>query len=502
MNLGIVIAVSDYNLLGSDLPGCAVDGKAISTILKTDNKFDEVLVITDNTSSGDVKSKLIEFISRNKKNEIDDVVFYFTGHGDFSGDEFYYLLSDYDNKRKKQTSLENTELDNLLRTLNPSNTVKIVDACHSGTAYIKDPDAFDTYLKSTQGEFKKCYFMFSSQSDQYSYQDSYLSDFTKSIVESIHSHTSNIIRYKDIIDYVSDAFSGNSSQTPFFIVQADFTESFCTVSDTLKKSISDLLEGKDLKDIKLTNTEKTLLELIQADADKYCNEEEAVDQLKLFIDIIKKLPLSKKINDIYQTNYQEESDYNNIPNANAIGKWLDNNDNELFAKVITEKIVITKKVRKKSAWANGSLRYLGGLDDDENNYKTVKVPQLYVAGFNSTIDLPLTMLKIIAEPKFPNIAAAAGYIVPILSKTNLQVFVSFDFFEEQGWEEKKISNSIKWIAHTIELKNKKALETLSEDIVKDFSSFLLIPLLDKFGLNENSEKDEVETVDTAKLKKK
>jgi Caspase domain len=221
-NLAIVIGICDYAAPTGNLPACKPDAQAVAKILQAEPRFGNVLYIDADTRSSIVKQKVIEFISAHKNQEIGDIVFYFSGNGDFSGDEFFYLLSDYDPKRRKQTALENSELDNLVRLLNPKLFVKIVDACHSGVTYIKNTEDFQTYLKTAIPQFKKLYFMFSSQTDQFSYQDTQLSYFTRRVIESLARHDASSIRYKDIIDYVSDAFDGDAAQTPFFVTQAEF----------------------------------------------------------------------------------------------------------------------------------------------------------------------------------------------------------------------------------------------------------------------------------------
>lgn len=495
MNLGIVIAVSDYGSAGNNLPGCYADGLAISKILKTDNKFDDVLYLSENTGSGTVKPELIKFINSHKDNEIEDVIFYFTGHGDFSGDEFYYLLSDYDKKRRKQTSLENTELDNLLKTLNPVNAIKIVDACHSGTPYIKDTDAFDAYLKGTQGEFKKCYFMFSSQADQYSYQDEKLSYFTKSIVESVQQHTSDIVRYKDVIDYVSDSFSETHSQTPFFIVQADFTESFCSVSETLRASLKQVLDANitqpESKDSDGTDNDKSLLDLVREDAERYCTEEEALAYLTKFLNGFKDIPLEAQVRDLYEVNIEEVSEYSEIPSSSAIGKWLDSNEHDFFAQPYTEEVNVRTRVHKdpmKRLLAGASLVRLG-IDDDED-YKYVFKTERRIRGFRSTIDIPVKLLKITSDSKFPNIKSASAFIVPVISKTEMRVFFSYCFYDQKDWSEKKIDGSVKWLTKICDIKNEKIQSDIRKEIMDDFSSFIYTPIAEKFNLIETgSESD-------------
>jgi hypothetical protein len=175
-NLGIAIAVSEYTGELAKLPACTRDGSAIARVLQTESRFDDVLVIDSETISTSVKHSLISFFKKHEQQEIGDIFFYFSGHGEFTGDEIYYLLSDYNSRRRKQTSLENSELDSLARALKPNVFVKMVDACQSGILYIKSPDEFDEYLrKGVHGGFKNIYFMYSSQGDQSSYQDKDLS---------------------------------------------------------------------------------------------------------------------------------------------------------------------------------------------------------------------------------------------------------------------------------------------------------------------------------------
>lgn len=485
MNLGIVIAVSNYGSPSNNLPGCDADGSAIAKILKTDNKFDHVLYLSEKTNSSDVKSDLIRFISQHKENEIEDVVFYFTGHGDFTGDEFYYLLSDYDRKRKKQTCLENTELDNLIKTLNPRNAIKIVDACHSGTPYIKDEDSFDSYLKGTKGEYEKCYFMFSSQTDQYSYQDNRLSFFTKSIIEAVQQHSSEEIRYKDIIDYVADSFIDNQNQTPFFIVQADFTESFCSVSDALRHSLKEILieekGGKELNENESEIEQRSLIDLVKEDADRFCTEEEALSCISDFFYIFKASSLEYDIKDLYEISAEEVFDYSEIPSSSSIGKWLDSNEHDFFAEPYKEMVSVRQRVHKDPIKTVLGLPSLGALGiEDEENYKYVIKQENRIKGFRATVDLPIKLLQLTAEAKFPNIDSASLFIVPVISKTQIRLFFSFNFYEQKGWDEREISGPVKWLTEEVGIKDTESHQKLCSKIIRDFSAFVYAPITEKF----------------------
>jgi len=162
MNVAIIIGVSDYGAADRNLPACTNDISVMSTLLAKTEKYDQTLQIDGDAKSASVKDRISAFVAGLQGETIDEVFFYFSGHGEYFQDHFYYLLSDYDPKRRNQTALDNSELDSWLRSLNAEMTIKAVDACHSGVQYIKEPGAFRKYLQESQNGFKKCYFFFSS----------------------------------------------------------------------------------------------------------------------------------------------------------------------------------------------------------------------------------------------------------------------------------------------------------------------------------------------------
>ena len=113
MNIGIVLGVSEYLDSSNNLPGCLKDAELIKNILDKTNKFEEILYLNEKLTSAHIKERLTSFISKYKENDIEEIVFYYTGHGEFVNDEFYFLLSDYSVQKRKQTSLQNEEIDSL-----------------------------------------------------------------------------------------------------------------------------------------------------------------------------------------------------------------------------------------------------------------------------------------------------------------------------------------------------------------------------------------------------
>lgn len=477
INLGIVIAVSNYSGDAIPLPACERDGQAIATLMRSDARFNEVLLIAGDARSSIVKPRLIEFLGKFKGKEIGDVAFYFSGHGDFSGDDFYYLLEDYEQKRRKQTSLENTELDGLIRAISPVNFVKIVDACHSGVAYIKSSDELDEYLKAATGRFKKLYFMFSSQTEQSSYQDSNLSYFTRRLIEAIIEHQAPTIRYKEIMDFISDAFAQDNAQTPFFVIQADLTETFCEVSDATKIALKEFLP-QTLPAISGRGSGiPSLADLIKADAQHYCTKEEALDAVGLVSDLLNKTPIS---GDLQQLFNQNSSVISNAQPAGAISiaRWFDQSkdDRRYFVDVIKEmKSATSQTPRNPYSSLRNFLNPLGMTD-----YETTTTTRQVVTGFRSTVELPFSFMAIYADPKFPNLNLAACYVVPFVSMTHLRLFWAFVNYEKIAWDDRRIIGDYEWKTEEVPLKASDQIRRLTEMIVSEFSLFIEAPIKAKW----------------------
>jgi hypothetical protein len=78
VNLAIVVAVSDYIGDVGPLPACSADGSVLHDMLVSSGQFSEVLLLSTNTSSIDVKDKLVDFAKGHAGEDIDQIFFYFT----------------------------------------------------------------------------------------------------------------------------------------------------------------------------------------------------------------------------------------------------------------------------------------------------------------------------------------------------------------------------------------------------------------------------------------
>ncbi|MBO2642408.1 caspase family protein [Shewanella algae] len=262
MNLAIIIGVEKYQSSNfDDLLACKNDAKVVSEVLNNVKDIKETLYINDNEAGYEVKRKISDLIEKYKGEVIDELFFYFTGHGDRYEDDFFYLLSDFDLTKRESTGLRNSEVDDWIKTLSPKLCVKVVDACFSGAQYIKSESNTEIELKKSAQKYglNDIYFWFSSRENQASFAGKEFSRFTESILTGITEHSGDV-RYREIMAYVADDFSNKGDSKPIFVTQADNIEKFGHVTKSTHKLIYDAF-GIELPDDEATEktqqTEKT-----------------------------------------------------------------------------------------------------------------------------------------------------------------------------------------------------------------------------------------------------
>lgn len=502
MNLAILIAVSNYLDAKNDLPACVNDFVLIDSILTTSGKYSEVLRLHCDPTSSEIKSKLANFITTHKNSDIEELFFYFTGHGDLYYDDFYFLLSDYDENKRQQTALSNEELDRMLRALSPDMTIKIVDACHSGVSYVKSAGLLKKSLDASKGKYEKCYFMFSSQKEQSSFQDAHYSDFTKSFGKSIQTRTQENIRYKDIADFISDEFENKGHQTPTFVLQADLTDIFCCISTEMRDDLNKLLTpsggtGVSKKD-DLTNTDITsqnlvhphkLRELVIREAEQYCTENEALESINGVKSTLEKHNLVGDLQHLYDLELSIKSDFSGVPNMKSIASWLNENPNEYFVQINyrEEEYEETIQVPKKFRGALGThLRTVATLTGNDYETSVITKKRHIPINITLTVNPPFCAFEICLIPKYQNLPWWKEYVVLVFSKATLRAFYAIVRLKEKNWSERILLDDVKWKTEQVSLKEKQEVCTFAEKIVGDLESSVLKMLHDRYELPVSS----------------
>jgi len=236
MNIAVLIGISQY-FSASDLPGCDFDVDNMKRLLDATRKYEDILVIKKETNANNVKESLRTFFSKyQKQTDIDEAFIYFSGHGTYVNDALL-CCTDFDANRPSSTSISNSELDDLLRSVNPGVAVKVIDACQSGSQYIKDPEAsFEKAFRTSTLKAFIC--MTSSHLDQSSYASSTESFFTTKWIDAALVKPGGTVLYRDIQAEIADAFVSNQDQTPFFVTQGTGLEAFSTITQEMKSLLS------------------------------------------------------------------------------------------------------------------------------------------------------------------------------------------------------------------------------------------------------------------------
>jgi|SRR5690554_1775781 len=469
MRIGILIGISEYKNY-SNLPGCDNDISAISEVLNASKEFDEIKVFSKNVKSNIVKSELSKLFEEWNGQTIEELFFYFSGHGSFVSNEFYYILSDFDENQKRQTSLQNSEIDSMIKSIKPKMVTKVIDACQSGVSYIKgNTNIVEKYYSKTADSFDKCYFLHSSMTSQYSYQNNELSDFTKSFLEALNRSDKPSIRYKDIIDFISDEFEKSTDQTPFFITQADHTERFLGTSAELQKVIAKYITEsvKEEESVKYNS----YIDKIKKEAETYSTQEEVSNLLNQVKELIEESELKTEINELYEYRFSFEHDLRYLPKGILIARWLEDNPNDFFAK---------PDYQQTSYQEEETANPFGSLASMMRGNKIVTKYRSELKGFEQAIDIPYKYVTIDFKPLFPNLKQYALVLTFLISKKDIKFFYAFTGYSETDWSRRVIITNFKWSSSDFLIKQTAQILEFIQNIISETETKLVEIIKEKF----------------------
>lgn len=456
MNVAIIIGVSKY-ATGNDLPACKNDARKVFEVISKSDKYSNILYLNADENSPDTKKALTTFVSNEKGKEVNELLFYYSGHGEFYKDDFFYLLSDFDSKKRNQTALQNSEVDQLFRSLSPALMVKVIDACQSGTSYIKENEVLQTYLQKTaQQSFKSCYFIYSSLNSQSSYAGVDISHFTASFLNAIRKEKGAAIRYKDVIDVILDDFEGDSQQTPFFVIQADFTEEFLIINDKL----TEYFEGKAGSHThQQISKESTLLQRIKEDASKYSNKEGALRALAKFRELVEGMRLKDDLGALYELNSTFSETYRQKPSKWPVQKWLKEHTNDFFAQPL----------------------YSMGFDDETGDDYTI------LDGFDLKVETDFNEISVDINATLPNLASYHCSIVFFLSKRQIRFFYCLNRYRDINFDERFLdTKNAAWITNVADFADENSLSGRFHEIKSKIEEVIEADLKSRFSSDDDS----------------
>ena len=218
-NIAILVGNTEYQNLCS-LACCSEDLAAVKELLDATGKFGSTEVVL-NSASSDLKERIRTIIDAHTS--VEEIFFYFTGHGFHHDSEFFFCATDFDHRRPHETGLSNSDLHKLLRSPDADLVVKIIDACCSGTLLIKSDEPV---IQTNKSGFKNLIQIASCLDSQNSLTGDPLSVFTEKFRAATLRKREGVVYYTDVIDSLRDDFLDNDGQTPHFVSQGTGREQF------------------------------------------------------------------------------------------------------------------------------------------------------------------------------------------------------------------------------------------------------------------------------------
>lgn len=503
MRLAIILGVAEYSEL-HDIPGCSSDARLVDSLLLTTGHYDRRLCLEGRLAAVDTKRKILKFLKRLEGEPIEEIFFYFSGHGDLIDNELMFPLSDYVKQRRHATSIENLEVDNWIRNLKPERTIKILDCCSSGISYIKSADVTEIALrKSAESTLGICYFLMSSQSGMPSYAGPLLSPFTEAILRCAIDMPPGPVRYKDLIDAVVDRYHNEGSQVPQFIIQAPMTEVFYNQTEESIKKLSQLMadfdmkraEGDDAEEDSPMEPQRSLVSLVQEDATSCISKSEASDILKQLRKVLtERDPSSESYGKLYKNFLSFDTSTEDLPSADVIGNWIRSNGDQLFASPTYEEPVLDKfqrvtrnieSLQQMGAWPYHNLGdIIAATLRSPLDYLPPTRQESKVDGFLSSAGLEFDVCKIIAVSQFPNLPEFEMGLVFLWSRRKLFCFDYESQRIEDGWEKRRSPDHVKWSCEEFINPEGKAVSSSLDSKVSVFEEFVLDRIRKQFHFSD------------------
>ena len=476
MRIAILMGITyESNPYLDTLPACKNDLNIIKKIIDATNLYEEKLILNDDFPTAyNAMETMTEFIENIEKKSVsvDEVFVYYSGHGGFNNDEFYYAWNDYSSKNPNTTSLLSSQVDELLRRLKAKLTVKFIDACQSGLPYIKD------IITPT---FQDCFFCFSCRKEQTSVCTEKNSVFTYSIIEAIKNCLNNPkIRYRDIKNYIADKFNSenteNSVQNPYFCSQGKDTDIFCEVTENLKTIVNEFFlspniiqsnHDSDCKDS--SNQDLNYIDIIEKLDSKFITNESLKDLSENLLKTISSITLKKELNQLKFTKLiTSDKITTNIPCYKSLCKFVDENCSEYFTEITYDHQTRTVKKRKHNTlWDLGAtLALLGSYGTNESDYEwgeePIKIPQSFY--IRNGLSYDYISFKIQSRCKC--ITNKEVIFVPFYNNTNIYLVYSQIDYDYIGIEETG-PISTKWKGKECNFDN---LIDIVKEIIEDFQN--------------------------------
>lgn len=455
MNIAIVIGVSKYLERENIAP--QKDADRINQVLKATEKYENILYITEDTVAATIKGQIRSFLESYKNQEVEEVFYYFSGHGVFEDQEFYMLCSDYEKSKRNMTSLQNADVDNFIRVLEPKLTVKVIDACFSGYRYVKDDSFSLTGNIYPEKKFKNVIFMTSSHDYQTSWMMEEFSFFTEKFIQGALSvEIGKKVLYCDIQRFIADAFELVTTQRPFFVNQCTGTEVFADYTEAMQalkeewypEPIPEMLatgsskEGQDNIQIEtVVSDDKSVVEKIEsflAKQDTLFVEEAVIKTtLENIREAVSNYQIEQIVSAFYQIHFRWDSKLSDLTKNTEL---LDIANKEKWSQEYFIQLVMKPEIVQEPSYRFG--RALFGRVFGSTREVKVQEP----ASLRTVHSLPYEVIWIEFQPiNKLSLAPFCAIIALVHSETHVLTLLQRGMMIKDGWRHFAVDwDSVEW----------------------------------------------------------
>jgi hypothetical protein len=365
-NIAILVGNSEY-ATQTALPCCRNDVVALCEVLNAMGKYETVHEIHD-VDADALKTQIRAILDG--YSSLEEVFFYFSGHGFLNDGEFFCCALNFDARRPNETGLSTGDLHTLLRAVSPNLVIKVIDACSSGMLHVKSDNDWFPVQKGGLNNFVE---IASCLDTQESLPGDPLSEFTESFLLAALRKTEGTVFYTDIIATLRDEFLGNNSHTPHFVSQGTGREVFLLEAKRLEQ-FREAFKGKWLlgthEDIPIVQaqdmiaTEPTLLEMLKIAEGKIAKPDQIQSVVNGFFSRLQEKVSAQEFSDFFDVSVSEHPDFREPTARGFIIRVLSKESR--LDNFVTATINRTVKRRRDPFGLNLGVLYtsLYGNDDD------------------------------------------------------------------------------------------------------------------------------------------
>ena len=461
-NVAILVGNTEYQSL-SELPCCHDDLMAMKELLDATKRFSNNIKVIENSDADALKSQLRTIADTNSP--IEELFFYFSGHGCLHKGEFYYCATNFSQKRANETGISNSDLHTMLRLANSELVVKVIDACNSGTLLVKS-DGESIFHQEHQ--FKNFIQISSCLESQNSLTGKPLSPFTEKFRSSALRKEQGPVYYIDVINSLKDEFLVNNDQIPFFVSQGTAREQFVhdasLMDDLRKKIVTETDSSVQSEDETVQNQPATSnLQNLLSNAEKnIATPGKTTSFIDAFFDNLIETLSRVEFSNYFDVETIEHSDFVEPTTEAFIIRVLsrEQRSDEFVTATIKE-----KKIRK-----NNPLHMLG-----MSTFLTFAGDEEYRKVYNLQLncDMDRVQLKITLTPKYHSLSKLVLVVTCAPSLENCYIFElvsqhklkDFGEFHPKGEEVIRRWYKLKWTENTDEVVSK--IESKLEETVRE-----------------------------------